>query len=73
MSATRVRHQQRIAWIGDQRRKPVGDAELLFHRREQHHAAIGGDASTVECRGVFLAAAGKLNGNRGIVTLTSIR
>ena len=35
-----VRHQQRIAWISDQRGKPVGDPNRLLHLGEQHHAAI---------------------------------
>ena len=57
MSAT-LRHQQRIARISDQRREPVGDAERSFDRREQHHAAIGGDAPAIERGGDFLALDG---------------
>ena len=50
-----VPHQQRIARIGDQRRKPIGDAKLLLDCGEQHYAAIGRDASAVERSGDFLA------------------
>jgi hypothetical protein len=46
------------ARIGDQRRQPVGDVEFLFDSREQHHAAIGGDSSTIERGSDFLALNG---------------
>ena len=60
-----VRHQQRIARIGDHRRQPVGDPETPLGRGQQHHAAVGGDAPAIEGGGDFLAVDGwKLNGSR---------
>ena len=53
-----VRHQQRIARIGDQRRQPVGDPDTPLGRSQKHHAAIGGDASAIERGGDFLASDG---------------
>ncbi len=53
-----VRHQQRIARVGDQRRQPIGDPDASLRRSQQHHAAIGGEASAIERRGDFLASDG---------------
>ncbi len=53
-----VRHEQRIARIGNQSRQPVRDPQLALHRAEQHDAAIGRDASAVEGGGQLLAADG---------------
>ena len=50
-----VRHQQRIARVIDQRREPVGNADLLLDGTEQHHAAIGGETTAIEGGGDFLA------------------
>jgi len=53
-----VRDEQRIARISDQRRQALGKAQASFGGGQQHHAAIGGDATAVEGRGDFLAADG---------------
>ena len=53
-----VRHEQRIARIGDQSREPIRDPQLPLHRAEQHDAAIGCDASTIEGGGQLLATDG---------------
>ena len=53
-----VRHEQRIARVGDQARQPVRDPQAALGGGQQHDAAIGGDATTVEGRGDFLAADG---------------
>jgi hypothetical protein len=49
------RHDQ---GIGDELRchlcQPSGDPDAPFGRGEQHHAAIGGDASTIESSSQFL-------------------
>ena len=51
-----VRHQRRIVRVGDQPRQRRGDADAPLSRAQQHHAAIGADVSTIECRDHFLAA-----------------
>jgi len=48
-------HQQRIAPVGDQRRKFGGDPHRRFDGSKQHHATIGRDAATIECGSDFLA------------------
>ena len=53
-----VRDQQRIALVGDQRGQPVGDAQPPLGSRQQHHAAIGSDASAIERGSDFLASDG---------------
>lgn len=58
ISANAVADERRIARVGDQRRQPGGDAERALDGRKQHHATIGGHASTVECGGDFLALNG---------------
>ena len=43
-----VRHQQRIARIGNQTRQALGDPDAPLGSSQQHHAAIGGEAATIE-------------------------
>ena len=50
-----VGDERRVARVGDQRRQLGGDAEGGLDGGEQHHAAIGGHAPTVERGGDFLA------------------
>ncbi len=60
-----VRHQGRIARIGDQPRQPVSDPQAPLGSRQQHDAAIGGDPATIKGRGDFLAARGWKQKRRG--------
>lgn len=53
-----VRHEQRVARIGDQPRERVGDLQAALGSRQQHDAATGGEASTVKGSGDLLAADG---------------
>ena len=53
-----VRHQGGIARVGDQGGEPVGDAEAPLGGGQQHHAAIGCEASAIERGGDFLALDG---------------
>ena len=53
-----VRHQQRVARVRDQRRQLLRDAQPPLGSGQEHHAAVGGDASAVECSGDFLASDG---------------
>jgi hypothetical protein len=53
-----VRHQQRIARVGNQRRQPWGKSDAPLGSGQQHHAAVGGEATAIERRGDFLAADG---------------
>ena len=53
-----VRHKVRIARVGDQGRELVGDPQTPLGGGEQHHAAIGRDASAIERGGDFLARDG---------------
>lgn len=47
--------QGRIAGIGDQSGDPIDDADPPVGQGQQRHAAIGGDAPTVEGRAHLLA------------------
>ena len=53
-----VRHKVRVARVGDQARKLVGDAQAPLGSGEQHHAAIGCQAPAVEPGGDLLAPDG---------------
>ncbi len=48
-----VGHQQRITWVIDQRREPGDNADLTLDSADQKHAAVGGDAATIERSGGF--------------------
>ena len=50
-----VPHQTRIAWVDNQRRECLGNTDTTLGRRQQHHAAVGCDAPTIECCNHFLA------------------
>ena len=50
-----VRHECRVARVGDQRSQPGGDPEAGLDGGEQHDAAIGRHTSTIERGGDFLA------------------
>jgi hypothetical protein len=50
-----MRHQQRVAWVGDQRREAIGDADGRLDGGQQHHTTIRRDASTIERSDDFLA------------------
>ena len=39
---------RRIATVGDQPGQPIGDPETLLSQRQQHHAAVRGQATAVE-------------------------
>ncbi len=54
-----VRHQQRIARIGDQPRQPMGNPDTSFGSSQKHHAAIRGETTAIERRGEFLASDGR--------------
>jgi hypothetical protein len=47
-----------IAWVGDQRGQLVGDAQAPLGGGQQHHAASGGEAPTIEPGGDFPALDG---------------
>jgi hypothetical protein len=53
-----MRHEQRIARVGDHRREARGDPNGPLHSGQQHDAAIGSDAPAVECGDDFLAPDG---------------
>jgi hypothetical protein len=53
-----VRHQPRIASVGDQRREPRGEADRSLGGSEQQHPAVRGQPPPVERRGDFLAPDG---------------
>jgi hypothetical protein len=48
----RMNNPRRVAPIGDLRSKPVGDPEAPLRQSQQHRAAVGTDAATIE-RGGF--------------------
>jgi len=50
-----VRHERRVASVGDQRGQSGGDAAAGLDGGKQHDAAIGGHASAIDCGGDFLA------------------
>jgi len=47
-----------IAMVGKAARQPVGDAKTLLGHRQQHDAAIGGEAAAIKSGCDFLAANG---------------
>jgi len=51
-----VRHEQRVARVGDQPGKAVSHANTPFGSAQQHDAAIGGDPAAIKGGGDFLAA-----------------
>jgi hypothetical protein len=53
-----VGHQKGIALIEDQRREPVSNAHATLGGGEQHHAAVGGETSTIEGSGEFFPGDG---------------
>ena len=53
-----VGYQIRIARVGDQRGKLVGDAQAPLGGGEQHHAAIGRQSPAIKCGDDFLASNG---------------
>jgi hypothetical protein len=63
-----VNDPQRIARIGDRRRKLLGDCKPPFGLRQQHHPAVGGDPSAVKRGCDLLAGNGwKREGKKRIV------
>jgi hypothetical protein len=53
----------RVAWVGDQRRQPIAQAEFLLGRSQQHDPAIRGQPSAVE-GGDYLPAADRWKAER---------
>ena len=53
-----VRHEQRIASVGDQPRQSLGNPQAALGGGQQHHAAVRGHPPAVEGSGEFLAADG---------------
>jgi hypothetical protein len=63
-----VNDPQRIAPIGNHRRKLLGDRKPSLGLREQHHPTVGGDPPAVECGCDLLAGNGwKGEGKKRIV------
>ena len=68
-----MRHQQLIAWIGDQRSEPGGEANGLLDGTEQHHTAVGGEATAIKRGGDFLAVPdGSENGSRVLSVMAGV-
>ena len=53
-----VRHEQRIARVGDQPGKTIGQADAPLGGGQQHDATIGGDPAAIKGGRDFLAADG---------------
>src|SRR5689334_7365169 len=50
----RVHNPSRVAPVGDLRSKPVGNPEASLRQSQQHRAAVGTDAATIEGGGDLL-------------------
>ena len=53
-----VRHEQWIAWVGDQPSKTISQADATLGGGQQHDATIGGDPAAIKGGREFLAADG---------------
>ena len=60
-----VRHEQRVARIGNQICQPISDPQTPLGRGQQHDAAVRGDPAAVEGGSDFLAADGWKQERRG--------